>query len=329
MTSAQRLAWFREAGFGLFVHWSTSSVGGVEIGWGLGRREVEPAVYERWMDEFRPSAYDPDSWARLATEAGMRYAVLTTKHHDGFCMWPTDQTDYHVGNTPGGQDLVGPFVEAFRSAGLKVGFYHSLIDWRHPHYRIDHYHPSRDDAEALAEQRDWNVYVTYLHNQVDELLGRYGKIDVMWFDYSYVAEDGEVMAGPKWKADELLTMVREKQPEIVINNRLALRYSFEGSRNGFTPPDWMQYGGDFDTPERYVPGEFEPERPWESCLTMSETWAWNPRDKEYKSAEVLVAELEQANRYGGNVLLNVGPKPDGLLPEIEVARLREIADLRK
>ena len=329
MTSTERLAWFREAKFGLFVHWSTSSVGGVEIGWGLGRKEVESAVYERWIDEFRPTAYDPDSWARLAKEAGMRYAVLTTKHHDGFCMWPSDQTDYHVGNTPGGQDLVGPFVEAFRSAGLKVGFYHSLIDWHHPHYRIDHFHPLRDDEEARARPRDWNLYVTYLHNQVNDLLTRYGKIDVMWFDFSYVADDGEVMAGPKWKADQLLAMVREKQPAIVINNRLALRYSFEGSRNGFTPPDWMPYGGDFDTPERYVPGEFEPQRAWESCMTMSETWAWNPRDKEYKSADQLLAEVAQANRFGGNVLLNVGPKPDGLLPEIEVARLREIAARRK
>lgn len=310
-----RMAWWREARFGMFIHWGLYSVAAGEFdsrqsdtiaSWLMHKLEVPPPEYEKLLDGFTAECFDPRAWAKLAKEAGMKYAVITTKHHEGFCLFDSAYTDYDVMRTPAKRDLIKEWVEAFREAGLKVGFYYSLIDWHHPHYpvRNDPFHPARNKPEYLEQQRDLNVYVAYMHNQVRELMTRYGKIDVLWFDFSY----GK-MAGATWRADELVRMVRELQPGIIINNRL-----YEGVENR---------SGDFLTPEQYVPAtglDYD----WETCMTINDTWGFKKNDENWKSARTLIRHLADITSKGGNYLLNVGPKPDGTIPEASAHRLREI-----
>ena len=182
----ERLQWMREARFGLFVHWGLYSVA-ARHEWVKQRECLPDAAYQRYFEHFDPDLYDPRHWARLARQAGMRYAVLTTKHHEGFCLWESALTDYQAVNTPAGRDLVRPWVEAFRAEGMKIGFYYSLLDWHHPDFPIDGLHPQRDDeqAKAAAKDRDIGRYADYLHGQVHELLTGYGRVDYLFFDFSY------------------------------------------------------------------------------------------------------------------------------------------------
>ncbi|MCB0031080.1 MAG: alpha-L-fucosidase, partial [Anaerolineales bacterium] len=178
--------WFVHDRFGLFIHWGIYALG-ARHEWVKSVEKLDDAYYQRYFDYFDPDLYDPRIWAREARNAGMKYFVVTSKHHDGFCLWDSDLTDYKATNTPYGKDLLQPMVDAFRDEGLKVGFYHSLIDWHHPDFPVDGFHPQRDDLEfrAANQHRAIRNYVPYLHGQTRELLSRFGKLDIMWFDFSY------------------------------------------------------------------------------------------------------------------------------------------------
>ena len=190
MVAEQRRAWFIHDRFGLFIHWGIYALP-ARHEWVKNYERITDEDYQRYFDHFDPDLFDPKAWASAAKRAGMRYAVITTKHHDGFCLWDSQLTDYKAPNTPAGRDLVREWVDAFRAEGLKIGFYHSLIDWHHPEFPLDGLHPQRDDLEFLerAKNRDIRKYAEYLHGQVRELLTNYGTIDIMWFDFSYSDRD--------------------------------------------------------------------------------------------------------------------------------------------
>ena len=265
----ERMSWFKEARFGLFIHWGLYSISGKgEWERSDGRLPAQP--YEGRIADFTASRYEPREWARLARRAGMRYAVLTTKHHDGFCLFDSALTDFKATESPAGRDLVAEYVTAFREEGLKVGLYYSLLDWHHPDYphSTDMLHPMRGNPDYPDEGRDFNRYLDYMHGQIRELMTNYGRIDMLFLDYSY----GD-MKGEKWKAGELVDMVRTLQPGIVINNRLEAGGATFGSLLTRNPLPWH---GDYVTPEQIIPpkgirnedGELVP---WESCVTMNGT----------------------------------------------------------
>jgi len=300
MSSAD-LSWFTHDRLGLFVHWGLYSLG-ARHEWLMSRERIKQTDYERYARYFEADLYDPVEWAAQAKHAGMKYVVLTTKHHDGFCLWDSRLTDYTSVNSACGKDLVKAFVEAVREAGLKVGFYHSLLDWHHPDFPVDGYHPRRDDADVSAQNagRDLARYRAYLHGQVRELLTEYGKIDYMFFDFSYERTDHKEIWGGKgadaWGSEALLAMIRELQPEIIVNDRLAVR-------------------GDFVTPEQYQPStamEVDGVKvPWEACQTLNGSWGYFRDNYNDKSVDLLIRMLVDGVSKDGNLLLNVGPTGRG------------------
>lgn len=221
-------AWFTHDRFGMFVHWGLYALP-ARHEWVMHREQTRIADYERYLRYFEADLYDPEEWAETAKNAGMKYVVLTTKHHEGFCLWDSALTDYKITNTPHGKDAIGPYVEALRAAGLKVGFYHSLIDWHHPDYTIDMINPRREDDDIPEQNkgRDMARYREYLHGQVRELLTNYGQIDYLFFDFSYPGRDHPNGGAPgkgheDWDSDTLMALCRELQPNIVINDRLDI-----------------------------------------------------------------------------------------------------------
>ena len=301
MMSSADLSWFTHDRLGLFVHWGLYSLG-ARHEWLMSRERIKQTDYERYARYFEADLYDPVEWAAQAKHAGMKYVVLTTKHHDGFCLWDSKLTDYTSVNSACGKDLVKAFVEAVREAGLKVGFYHSLLDWHHPDFPVDGYHPRRDDADVSAQNtgRDLARYRTYLHGQVRELLTEYGKIDYLFFDFSYERTDHNEIWGGKgadaWGSEALLAMIRELQPEIIVNDRLAVR-------------------GDFVTPEQYQPStamEVDGVKvPWEACQTLNGSWGYFRDNYNDKSVDLLIRMLVDGVSKDGNLLLNVGPTGRG------------------
>lgn len=298
-------SWFVRERFGMFIHWGLYALP-ARHEWVKRHEEIADEEYQKYFDHFDPDLYDPRAWARLAREAGMKYFVITTKHHDGFCLWDTQYSDYKATNTPYGRDLLRPMVEAFRAEGLKVGFYHSLIDWHHPQFPIDAAHPlhNRPDTKEMNKSRDVAKYAEYLHNQVRELLTDFGKIDILWLDYSYPQweHDGKPGKGrDDWQSEKLLEMVRELQPGIIVNNRLDL-------------PD--PQAADIHTPEQYQPMEWvrvdgEPVV-WEACQTFSGSWGYHRDESAWKSPQQLIRMLISTVALGGNLLMNVGPTGRGV-----------------
>jgi alpha-L-fucosidase len=280
------------------------------------RERMRDEDYQRYFDHFYPDLYDPAAWARMARSAGMTYVVVTTKHHDGFCLWDSALTAYKATNTPWGKDLLRPLVDAFRAEGLKIGFYHSLIDWHHPAFPIDGLHPMRDDVAFREAQthRDMRTYVTYLHGQTRELLTQFGTIDIMWFDFSYADRDWGWSRGKgkdDWQSERLMAMVRELQPGIIVNDRMGI-------------------GGDVKTPEQYQPrGWLQVDgKPvvWEACQTLNGSWGYDRDNLDWKSTQMLVRMLVDAVSKGGNMLLNVGPNARGEFEPRALERLRGIGD---
>lgn len=301
-------AWFRRERFGMFIHWGLYALP-ARHEWVKTNERIPESEYDRYFHRFDPDLYDPREWARQAKAAGMRYAVFTAKHHEGFCMWDSAYTDYKCTNTPAQRDLVREYVDAFRAEGLRVGFYYSLIDWHHPDFPIDMLHPRRDDEDALKqnEGRDMRRYAQYMRDQVTELLTNYGKIDILWFDFSYSDRQGEGdrswMRGKgakDWEAEALIALARRLQPGVIIDNRTELDQ-------------------DIWTPEQYQPlawvrhpqtGEYVT---WEACQTFSGSWGYYRDESTFKSPEMLVRMLVNTVSLGGNLLMNVGPTARGYI----------------
>jgi alpha-L-fucosidase len=301
--------WFDRARFGMFVHWGHVSQRGWELSWPLvgglsvfpACQDVPAATYHESAATFSPRPHSAREWMARAKRAGMRYAVLTTKHHDGFALFPTRAAEFSIAATPYGGDLVREFADAARDAGLRVGFYFSLSDWHHPDYPpfTDADRPYRMGLAPRPTPEQWERFVACLFAQMRELLTEYGPIDLLWFDGGWERSLDE------WNTPALHDLIRSLQPDVLVNDRLP----------GF---------GDFDTPEQFIPPH-PPTRAWETCLTMNDSWGYNPSDTQYKSARELVHTLCEVAGRGGNLLLNVSPMGDGRLPPEQVERLDAIS----
>jgi alpha-L-fucosidase len=301
-------SWFDTARFGLFIHWGHVSQRGWELSWPLvGGLQVFPRCQDVPADEyhavagsFSPRPRSARDWMARARRAGATYAVLTTKHHDGFALFPTQAGDWSIAATPYRGDLVREFVDAARDSGLRVGFYFSLSDWHHPDYPAftDAARPYSYGLAPRPSAEQWQRYLVFLFAQMRELLSNYGTVDVLWFD------GGWERTAEEWRARELHDLIRTLQPDILINDRMP----------GF---------GDFDTPEQFIPAQ-PPPRAWETCLTMNDSWGYNPSDTRYKSARELVHALCEVAGRGGNLLLNISPTGDGSLPAEQIERLDAI-----
>lgn len=307
---AERLEWWTDARFGMFIHWGLYAQA-ARHEWVKNREQLSNEDYQIYFDMFNPDLYNPKEWAKAAKNAGMKYFVVTSKHHEGFCLWDSKYTDYKATNTPYGKDLLKPMVEAFRAEGLKVGFYYSLIDWHHPDFTIDRVHPMRNNQEERAKNkdRDMEKYAEYVYNQVQELLTTMGQIDLLWLDFSYPGPDGK--GHEDWQSEKLINMVREKMPNVIVNDRLDLLDT--------------SYGWDFRTPEQFMPKEWvtmNGERvPWETCQTFSGSWGYYRDEYSWKTPRQLVAMLIEVVSKGGNLLLNVGPTGRGTFDDRAMNRL--------
>ncbi len=302
----KRMEWWTKDRFGMFIHWGLYA-SPARHEWVKRYERMTNEDYEKYFEVFYPDLYNPTEWAKKAKEAGMKYAVITSKHHEGFCLFDSEFTDYKVTNTQIGRDLLKEWVEAFRAEGLKVGFYYSLLDWHHPDYTIDRNHPlsasSDEEYDKLNESKNMDVYRQYIKDQVRELLTNYGKIDIIWLDYSFPTRENYDHGKDRydWDSENLLKMVRELQPGIIVNDRLDLM-DVEG-------------GWDFTTPEQYKvskwPEKYGKRVPWETCQTFSGSWGYYRDEMTWKDTKQLLVLLIESVSKGGNLLLNIGPTARG------------------
>ena len=292
---ADRIKWFNEARFGIFIHWGLYSVLG-RGEWTMNFEHIPFREYEKLAWEFNPKKFDAEVWVKLAKNAGAKYMVLTTRHHEGFCLWDS-KSDFTSVKTAAKRDFVAEYVKACRKYGMKIGFYYSLLDWRNPGYHLGRF-KMKEDFEEMVEQA---------HDQVRELMTNYGKIDILWYDGDWVPyADTEKDRAKVWRAKELNRMVRKLQPDILINNR-------SGTQE------------DIDTPEQYIQAS-KPGRAWETCMTMGDYigWGYLKHNSVYKQTGELIQFLVAAARGGGNYLLNIGPRPDGTVQIEFTSKLKEI-----
>ena len=318
----RRVKWFTEARFGMFIHFGLYSIP-ARGEWVRSEEFIPKEDYDPLINEFNPTRCDMRQWMRTARDAGMQYVLFTAKHHDGFCLFDSAYTDFKSTNSPAGRDFVREFLDAAREYGLRAGLYFSIIDWRHPdfpHYG-DKQHPMRNDPAYGNENRDFNRYLDFFHAQVKEVCSNYGKLDLIWFDFSY-----DDLRGEAWRGTELMEMVRSLQPDVVINNRLEVSGEGYGSLAEGRP---TPYHGDFVTPEKMIPphGLLDVEgRPlvWESCVTMNEHWGYCATDNFYKPAPMLIKQLVECVSKGGNMILNVGPDATGRFPQQSLEILAEM-----
>ncbi|OQA46159.1 MAG: Alpha-L-fucosidase [Chloroflexi bacterium ADurb.Bin325] len=281
-----RIRWWQEARFGMFVHWGLySQIGRHE--WVMNRERIPIAEYEPLADAWKPKERPAREWAALAKQAGMKYMVMTTKHHEGFCLWDTQMTDYNAAKRGPGRDLVREYVEACREFDLKIGFYYSLMDWHHP-----------DGAACAVDEAARRRFLDYTQGLVRELMTNYGKIDILWYDVSWPLKSPEL-----WESVKMSSMARELQPHIIINNR-------------------DQLDEDFGTPEEHVTAE-QAGRNWEACMTFNGAWGYMPSapDEDWHSTRAVLGMLSTATAGQGNLLLNIGPAPDGSVPQLAYDRL--------
>ena len=299
----KRMEWWREARFGMFIHWGLYAIpAGVWNGeripgigeWIMHSAQIPIEEYEPLKDRFNPINFDADAWVRLAKQAGMKYIVITSKHHDGFALWDSDHSDYDIMATPFQRDILEELSDACRRHGLKMCWYHSILDWHHPDYL-----PRREWETRSAEGADYGRYIDYMKDQLTELLTKFGDIGILWFD------GGWEHPSEMHRAEEVIRHVRGLQPDIIINNRIRLPQ-------------------DYDTPEQYIPATGLPDRDWETCMTMNDTWGYKSWDDNWKSTERLIRNLIDIVSKGGNYLLNVGPTALGEIPEPSIERLEAI-----
>jgi alpha-L-fucosidase len=317
----QRLQWWTDARFGMFIHWGLYSQA-ARHEWVKKNERMTNEEYQKYFEQFNPDLYNPSEWAKMAKAAGMKYAVITSKHHEGFCLFDSKFTDYKATNTPVRKDLLKEWVNAFRAEGLKVGFYYSLLDWHHPDYTIDRNHPQSagtdQEYDALNKGRDMNRYRQYLKDQVREVLTNYGKIDIIWLDFSF-PNNPHGKSRKDWDSENLLRMVRELQPGIIVNDRLDL--------------DDVDGGWDFKSPEQYKPREWVQVNgkkvPWEACQTFSGSWGYYRDEMSWKDNKQLIELLVETVSKGGNLLLNVGPTARGTIDSRAQDRLAAIGGWMK
>jgi alpha-L-fucosidase len=284
----RRMKWWHEARFGMFIHWGLYSVIG-QHEWAMEVEGIPVAQYQQLAKHFTPQPHAAREWAKLAKRAGQKYMVMTTKHHEGFCLFDTKLTNYCAPKQACGRDLAAEFVEAARAEGLRVGFYYSLMDWHHP-----------DGARCLTDEAARARFVEYTHGLIRELMTQYGKIDVLWYDVDWP------LNAEQWQSEKMNKMVFELQPDIIVNNR-----------NGLP--------GDFSTPEQHIEAA-KNGRAWEACMTMNESWGYQKADEDWKSPETIVRNLVTCAHDAGNYLLNIGPKPDGSVPEESVRILTAVGE---
>jgi alpha-L-fucosidase len=285
-TREQRMQWWHEARFGMFIHWGLYSVIG-QHEWAMEVEGIPILQYERLAKHFNPKPNAARDWARLAKRAGQKYMVMTTKHHEGFCMFDTKLTDYCAPKQGPGRDLVREYVEAARAEGLRVGFYYSLMDWHHP-----------DGAKCATDEAARQRFVAYTHGLIRELMSNYGKIDVLWYDVDWP------LSPEQWESEKMNNLVFGLQPDIIVNNRNGLQ-------------------GDFSTPEQHIEAA-KAGRAWETCMTLNGSWGYQMSDDAWKSPKTIVDNLATCCGGGGNYLLNIGPKPDGSIPEESVRILESV-----
>ncbi len=307
-------AWFTHDRLGLFIHFGLYAMPACGE-WCKLTKQISEEKYQKYFDYFNPDLFDAREWARAAKNAGMKYAVLTTKHHEGFCLFDTKYTDYKITNTSFGRDLVREYADAFRAEGLHVGLYYSLIDWHHPDFTVDRFHPrgKDNDTQNINDGRDMKKYAEYMRNQVSELLSNYGKIDILWLDFSYEGSDKWPQGKGKneYESQKLIDLARKLQPEIIIDNRADIDQ-------------------DIWTPEQYQPTEWVKHREtgepvvWEACHTMSGLWGYNRDELKVKSPEMLIKMIIKSVSLGGNIILNVGPDARGRFDEYSEKTLKEI-----
>ncbi len=291
---AAKLEWWKDARFGMFIHWGPVSLKGTEIGWSRGR-EIPVSTYDSLYLQFNPVRFNADEWVSIAKAAGMKYIVFTSKHHDGFCNWDTRYNDYNIMHSPFKRDIMAELAEACRKQGMALGFYHSTCDWHHPNFPL-----TSPGGSVERPVSNLDRYTEYLKNQSVEIIKKYGPLLVMWYD---VPQRFDSVRG-----QGVINRIREVQPGILVNNRTGAK-------------------GDFDTPEQRV-GSFQINRPWESCITIATQWAWKP-DDQVKSLEQCLQTLIRSAGGDGNLLFNVGPKPDGSIEPLQIERLKEMGQWLK
>jgi len=312
----QRMAWWREARFGLFIHWGLYAVpagewnGVTSYGeWIRESAQIPLEEYGKFVGQFNPVKFDPDEWVRMAKEAGMKYIVITSKHHDGFGLFNSRQTDFDVASTPFRRDILKELSNSCKKEGIRLCFYHSIMDWHHPDYL-----PRRSwETDRSTEGADYDRYVEYMKKQLKELLTHYGKLGILWFDGEWESTWSEE------RGKDLYQYVRNLQPDIIINNRVT---SGRSGMAGLT--DDGAFGGDYGTPEQEIPPTGLPGVDWESCMTMNDHWGYCRADKNFKSTKDLIQMLTDIASKGGNYLLNVGPTAEGVFPQESIDRLKEI-----
>ena len=282
----RRIQWWQEAKFGMFIHWGLYSVIGRHE-WAMEVEGIPIPQYEVLAKHFNPKPNAARDWARLAKQAGQKYMVMTTKHHEGFCNFDTKLTDYCAPKQAAGRDLVREFVDAARAEGLRVGFYYSLMDWHHP-----------DGARCATDEAARQRFVAYTHGLIRELMTDYGKIDILWYDVDWP------LTPEQWESQKMNDMVFQLQPDIIVNNR-----------NGLP--------GDFSTPEQEIRAA-DKGRAWETCMTLNDSWGYHKADDSWKTPKTIVNNLITCARGGGNYLLNIGPKPDGSIPQESIDILHAV-----
>jgi len=288
-TRDANLEWWKDARFGMFIHWGPVSIKGTEIGWSRGK-EWTIEEYDGLYKQFNPVKFNALEWVKIAKTAGMKYIVFTSKHHDGFCMWDTKYTDYNIMNSPFKRDVMKELSEACKKEGMALGFYHSTCDWHNPDFPL-----TSPGGSVKREVSNLDRYTEYLKNQSVEIIKNYGPLLVMWYD---VPQKFDSVRG-----QGVIDHIRKIQPDVLVNNRTGAK-------------------GDFDTPEQRV-GNFQNRRAWETCMTIGRQWAWKPND-EVKTLEQCLHSLIRSAGGDGNLLFNVGPKPDGTIEPLQVERLKEM-----
>lgn len=311
---ANRTDWFVDARFGMFIHWGLYAMA-ARHEWVKNREYISNEDYQKYFDNFDPDLFDAKEWAKMAKDAGMKYLVITSKHHEGFCLWDSKYTDYKAPNTPAGRDLLREVVDAFRAEGIHIGFYYSLIDWYHKDFTLDNRHPLRNrPPEVIAELnkgRDMKRYAKYMRDQVTELLTNYGKIDIMWFDFSYPGENGK--GHEDWESEKLVKLIRKLQPDIIIDDRLDLPGA-----------------GDIVTPEQ-IQRDSQPVSAdgtplvWEGCQTFSGSWGYYRDEMTWKTDKQCIEMLINHVSRNGNLIMNVGPTARGYFDDRAKERLADYA----